>query len=51
MIKSRIGDSVDTALVARLNAEAKDWAAVCPVCHAELSGTPAQLKAHKHGDE
>lgn len=51
MITSRIGKCIDTALVARLNAEAKDWEAVCHVCHAKLSGTPEELRNHKHVDE
>lgn len=39
---------IDTALVAKLNNEAQDWTAVCPVCGKALTGTIAELKKHKH---
>jgi len=47
MIDSRI--KVDDAEVKRLNEEAKDWTAVCPVCGAALTGSLAELRKHCHG--
>lgn len=49
IIKSRIGDCIDTAEVKRLNEEAKDWTSVCPVCGEVLTGTISELRKHKHG--
>lgn len=31
----------------KANAEAKDWRAMCRVCHKPLEGTLAELMAHK----
>lgn len=49
-IKSRRDVEVDTEAVRKLLTEAKDWTATCPVCHVTLTGSIAELKAHKHGE-
>ena len=35
------------AKLKQINETATDWYAVCPKCHTELTGTLAELKAHR----
>lgn len=48
MRKSRI--IVDEEAVKKINEEAHDWQAVCPICSEKLIGTLAELRKHKHGE-
>lgn len=50
IIQSRLGECINTNEVKRLNEEATDWTATCPICHVTLTGTPEELRKHKHGE-
>lgn len=41
----------ERARVKLFNDAQSDWTATCRICGAVLTGTPAQLKAHTHGEQ
>ena len=41
---------IDEDAAKRLNEEATDWTATCPICGEVLTGTMAELRKHKHGE-
>ena len=41
---------VDPDAVKKINEAACDWEGVCRICGKHLTGTPAQLREHKHGE-
>lgn len=49
MIKSL--KCIDEAEVKAINEKAPDWTGTCPICGAVLTGTLAELRKHKHGND